>query len=746
MLISHGRRTFGCALVVTAMAACGGDAISVVSSDATFPPHYAFPIVGNGSLVLGVDGAGDQCQQLPSYRMHVPEVVWEGRRYNRTDNSAALISMGHWNTRISVDGVELGKPISWKQTLDRERAVLTCETEYAAARVVTEVFVAADHNIVAVRKRVRSASAKQARIEFAYSFSAKDEKAPPPRVALSPLEFANGVVRFPYVAYAHKVYRGEIRLYGGEKASFPEVCAARAVCERNFADGMASADFLLAYADNYDEDIPGNVERRANQVLSTGRKPTYDEICSIVEEQRRDEFPVAVRDARLAALESVVRRGYDAILCDHECAWRQKQGRFYVNLPDKRLNDAWRTALYNLRVFSTKWSIPVGIFGRGREWSGRYFGWDESFSAIGAMSAGEFAIGRLPTEFRRKLLVPAVMRSSYYRAPTLNAFGARYVWETLEDGTEGTTDGLWLDHVFHASTIAECAWRNYLWSGDLDFLRDRAYPVMRESALYLLTHCVLEREGRVTIGKCTDIERLGPAVENPFLTACGAIRTFETAARAEELLGAGDGNAERFRRAVAGLRRSLPRRDGRYVPFEGCAENSIVTVCGYYPFPVISRDDPCGVAAVRYFADNIVSAGNMVPMGKGVCSWYASWTGCALASIGDGEGAWNSLHKAAQGMGLFAEPWEILEIGSHPWFVSAGANYLTALASLLVGQDENSKQVRLAWAVPVSLREYSFCLPVYGGGWVELAVDGDRIAHFEHSPGDREFILPPVGR
>lgn len=42
---------------------------------------------------------------------------------------------------------------------------------------------------------------------------------------------------------------------------------------------------------------------------------------------------------------------------------------------------------------------------------------------------------------------------------------------------------------------------------------------------------------KLIIGKCTDIERLGPAVENPFLTSCGAIYNFEIAARAADILG-----------------------------------------------------------------------------------------------------------------------------------------------------------------------------------------------------------------
>lgn len=715
--------------------------ITADSPDAKYTRDYAYPIIGNGSLVLGVDPEGDQGQVPPMDRMHVPEVVWEGRRYSKTCNMAALISMGHWKTRVSVDGVDVGRPVSWRQTLDRAKGVVTSECAYSNATVVTEAFVPDGINLIAIRKRVRTAApAKSVRLVFSYVFAVGDKSVPPPRVTLAPIAVGDGYAALPYVAYAHRVYRGETRVYAPGAVFAGGTDGNALVFERELAPD-APADFIVAFADNYDEDVAGNIHRRATEVLSLGRKPTYGEMQSITAEQLKDEFPLAIRDGRIAANDAAARRGYDAIYAENAAAWAKKGDGFYVKTGDERMDDFYLTSLYNLRVFATKWSIPVGIFGRGKEWSGRYFGWDESFTAMGAMAVGERAIGRLPTEFRYKLLVPAVMRNSYYRAPTLNDRGARYVWETMEDGTEGTTDGLWIDHVFHASTIAECAWRNYLWSGDPVFLKEKAYPVMRECALYLLTHCVYEHDGRMTFGKCTDIERLGPAVENPFLTSCGAIRTFETAAKAEELVGAADGNAERFRRAAAGLRATLPHRDGRYVPYDGCEENSIVTVCGYFPFPVIATDDPKGLKAVRYFADNIETAGNMVPSGKGVCSWYASWTGNALSQIGDGAAAWAMLYRAVAETGRFREPWEILELRSHPWFVSAGGNFLSTLASLLVGQTEDSRTVRLGWGVPDALKDYSFRLPLYDNGWVELEVRDGKVARFAHDASERTFLF-----
>ena len=97
-------------------------AATVVSEDAKVPKHYVQPVIGNGSICTSVDFEGEQVQK--KYRSYYPEVVWAGRRYARTDNNSALITMGHYKTDITVNGKPLGKLLSWTQRLDRENALV----------------------------------------------------------------------------------------------------------------------------------------------------------------------------------------------------------------------------------------------------------------------------------------------------------------------------------------------------------------------------------------------------------------------------------------------------------------------------------------------------------------------------------------------------------------------------------------------------------------------------------------------
>ena len=71
-------------------------AATVVSEDAKVPKHYVQPVIGNGSICTSVDFEGEQVQK--KYRSYYPEVVWARRRYARTDNNSALITMGHYKT------------------------------------------------------------------------------------------------------------------------------------------------------------------------------------------------------------------------------------------------------------------------------------------------------------------------------------------------------------------------------------------------------------------------------------------------------------------------------------------------------------------------------------------------------------------------------------------------------------------------------------------------------------------------
>ena len=217
-------------------------AATVVSEDAKVPKHYVQPVIGNGSICTSVDFEGEQVQK--KYRSYYPEVVWAGRRYARTDNNSALITMGHYKTDITVNGKPLGKLLSWTQRLDRENALIECLAKYERATVRTQAFAPMGLDMLAVKKTVEpSGGPAQVKIKFTYFLTDADSVKNPPRMIVEKPEGSPEGASIKYVAYGLKVYRGEIAVFPSAASKF-EAGKNSAAFETSFAEGKP-ADCLL---------------------------------------------------------------------------------------------------------------------------------------------------------------------------------------------------------------------------------------------------------------------------------------------------------------------------------------------------------------------------------------------------------------------------------------------------------------------------------------------------------------------
>jgi hypothetical protein len=98
----------------------------------------------------------------------------------------------------------------------------------------------------------------------------------------------------------------------------------------------------------------------------------------------------------------------------------------------------------------------------------------------------------------------------------------------------------------------------YRYSGDRTFLESKGYPVISRCADFYQAQAVYEvGGGRVIVGKCTDLERLGAGRENAFMTTCGVIATFTAAADAAAVTASRRSSRSASRHTTRG---SPPRR------------------------------------------------------------------------------------------------------------------------------------------------------------------------------------------
>jgi len=523
--------------------------ITTSGSHGSLPKGYVPPLVSNGSLCMLVDYQGCQFQQ--SYVKMTPSIWWAGRRYGPGHHE--MVPFGHFAQELTVEGKTYTTPTKWTQTLDTKTALVTCHNEHGdAVTVETVVFTHLAHDLIVVKKRLsaKNPNVRSAKLTFKYQFTppGKENRVPRRIVCTSEWNETTQSADFRYQLDGFRPCDGIISVFSDKPVTATFDKQAVALSSEVALDGAKPVEmtFYLLFTDSLDGK---DYLERATKLRAAARR--------------------------------------DDLQASHRQEWAKYWDESYVRVPDKRLDQVYRTAQYHLRANATKWSFPVGIF--PTHWAGKFFGWDEMFCYQALISSNHRDIARRCPEFRFAILPKALQRARHYSQPGI--YGARYPWEALEDGTEGAPPGFWMEHVFHISNIALSAWFQYLYTSDVEYLKKTGYPVVKECARFFLANMVYEKEdGSMFIGKCTDLERLGPAKINPFMTSCGAIYTLESAAQAATLVNEDAQEAATWKYAAAKLRESLPHDGEKYIPYPGCTERSIAALGGLFPYPQYRLD------------------------------------------------------------------------------------------------------------------------------------------------------------
>jgi len=658
---------------------------------------YATALISNGSISTTIDNLGVQKQR--KYVSFVPSVAWEGRRYGVP--SDALISMGWFDTVLKVNGAPQDKPVGWTQTLSNKEAYSYNKVEYPEATVETFAFVPAQYDMLVVKKIITPKKDAAVDFSFVYTFAPKTSSKPRDRVLTTDRILTPNCATFAYTAYGHLAYRGLISIFSDAPSapSFPNGDTAKLSSR---AKASPSNPLVITYFVSYNDDF-----------------------------EKKD---FAKESAKMR--ETAESKGFDGLFADNKASWAKYWEGSYIDIPNKEIEKTYYTGLYHQKCNSTKWSLPVGVFASSH-WNGRFFGWDEAFNAMSLATSGKFEDSKRPSNFRKDKLPIAVNRVNKggTKEGVWRNCGARYVWESLEDGHEGAPLGYWIEHIFHMSNIVMETWGHYLYTNDKDFLK-KHYELMVECSLYYIKNHVYVNDGKYTIGKCTDLERLGAAKENPYMTSCGVIYTLERTAKAADILGVDGELAKEWRKIAAELRKTLPNDGTKYVPYPGSTDYSIGSVGGLYPYRVFDENDKLAKTAVYEFHKNIDKGGNMYDMGKSVNAWYAGWMSSALVVYNDKELPAKLLEGASKECGSFYDTYEINEpeinVRKCPWFTTGSGNYVYAVNQMLLRSEEDGR-IMVATSVPDSWNDISFNLPAYGGLWVKAEIKGGKIVSIDLS-------------
>lgn len=641
---------------------------------------YYPPVLGNGDISFSVDAEGAVClpeEAFPGIEGYAQVIYRAGRRLGVTHKSrGGILSFGtlHFEMQSTL--------VSFTQELAEQEGLMRSECVYEdGTRLRTEAFIHPEHPLYCVRKTVLSAPGT-VKGAWHYRLCGYDELTEEAILRRESRPAGTGG-RVAFVMSGMDRYRGEARLLtqGAFRAAEAE---AEGLCLPFAAAAGESVSLFFCLADDRDGEDPA------------GENETVGNIAE--------------------------RLGFAGLLEENRASWRDYYARGYVRTADEMLDRIYSVALYHLRCLTTKWSIPVGL--NQRLWHGKFFAFDEYYNFLGLLTANRKEQAKRVPVFRLEVcLEKAVERQTRFSEEQ-----ARFCWETDEYGQELAPPGHWMDHVFHMAVIALGAFEYYEYTRDLPFLK-RCYRMIRACAKFFTLHMIYRDGDSAFVGRCTDLERLGSSVENPFMTGCGVIRTLEVTAEAAKILGTDEGFRAECLELAEKLRGSLPAEEGRYVPYLGCPEKSIGVFSGMFPFRVLEKDDGKLLAAWQDYTENGGAFGNMYPVGVRLSPWYAAWQAEGFARAGMGKEAYACLKLAYDSVGVFGEMFEINEpaVRMKPWFTTAAGVFLSAVSDMLVESD--GETVRLLPACP--LEDVSFRLAVKGGAVLEAEIRGGVLLRAE---------------
>lgn len=236
-------------------------------------------------------------------------------------------------------------------------------------------------------------------------------------------------------------------------------------------------------------------------------------------------------EARAKAAEAE-RLGYENVRTGHERAWQELWRSDVIINGDVEAQRAVHAALFfllsSLRE-DVSWSLPAVAL-PSRAYLGRIW-WDADTWVFPSLLVLHPSLARSAVAYRCRML-PAAKRNAEQRGSR----GALFPMESADTGQEEAPE--WSSEIHVTGDVAMAQWRYFQATGDRDWLRDCAFPVIREVADFWVSRITHNRtENRYEILSVTGPNEAIVDVDNDTYTNAVAKRTLEVAAEAARVLG-----------------------------------------------------------------------------------------------------------------------------------------------------------------------------------------------------------------
>lgn len=198
-------------------------------------------------------------------------------------------------------------------------------------------------------------------------------------------------------------------------------------------------------------------------------------------------------------LETAFTKGYDILLKEHKNWWHSFWEKSFIELNDKFLENLWYFELY-LLASTSRGKIAPGLYGlwgipENPGWHGCYTGdINVQMTYWPIFSSNHIELGEPFFETFSKML-PKVKEET---KRLYGIEGAKYPVDCIEDGREFACS--YYRYIQCTSALyAQLFWWGYLYTKDLEFLKNIAYPVMRECLLFYQNYLKKDNNGKYYI-------------------------------------------------------------------------------------------------------------------------------------------------------------------------------------------------------------------------------------------------------
>ncbi|MBK8887374.1 MAG: glycoside hydrolase family 65 protein [Saprospiraceae bacterium] len=227
--------------------------------------------------------------------------------------------------------------------------------------------------------------------------------------------------------------------------------------------------------------------------------------------------------------------GTDRLLKRHREAWTEIWKSDIVVDGQPAITRDIRFALYHLYSFAregTSYSLsPMGLSGLG--YNGHVF-WDTELWMYPPLLMLQPNMARSLLDYRFERL-----EAARQNAKSHGYKGAMFPWESSANGSEDTPvwalTGPFQHHI--TGCIGWAFWKYYEVTGDLDWLREKGYPVLKEVADFWSSRVERNGPGRYDINNVIGANEWQENIDNNAFTNGMAITTLSYATKAAKALG-----------------------------------------------------------------------------------------------------------------------------------------------------------------------------------------------------------------